>query len=229
MAASPYLPSPDPSKNLTMRKPKYRVYARHSGGHAQFDGSSMERQTDMEAHRRRAEELGAELVEVPYIDRGSGFYGDNLEAALGRIKAEIEAGIIVKGDIIRVESHSRLGRLHPVEAITQYFDFLRARIKLDIKDRGLRSWQSIGGEQGHQALSMDFTDIWLAYAESLQKSKHGRDTNALKRKKLFAGQKEGVMLHGKPGCFVGDRCPAWLEPLPKMDPETGSCTDSSRP
>ena len=241
MAASPYFPSVtlnirDPatgvspsgpfversSKNLNMRKAKYRVYARHSGGHAQFDGSSTERQTDMEVHRRRAEELGAELVDVAYIDRGkSGFYGDNLEAELGRIKAEIESGIIVKGDIIRVESHSRLGRLHPVEAITQYFDFLRARIRLDIKDRGLRSWQSIGGEQGYQALSMDFSDIWLAYAESLQKSKHGRDTNAIKRKKLLAGQKEGVMLHGRPGCFVGDRCPAWLEPLVKMDPETG--------
>ena len=91
MAPSPYVPSValsfrDPassespsgpfversSKNLNMRKPKYRVYARHSGGHAQFDGSSTERQTDMEVHRRRAEELGVELIEVPYIDRGNG-------------------------------------------------------------------------------------------------------------------------------------------------------------
>jgi hypothetical protein len=36
--------------------------------------------------------LGAEFVEVPYIDRGkSGFHGDNLEAELGRIKADIQS------------------------------------------------------------------------------------------------------------------------------------------
>jgi hypothetical protein len=81
-----------------MRKPRYRVYGRYPGPE-QGKGSSEERQLDMEQHRQRAEELGAELVEIPYIDRGkSGFYGDNLEAELGRIKAEIESGIIVRGE-----------------------------------------------------------------------------------------------------------------------------------
>ncbi len=198
-----------------MRKPKYRVYGRFSGPE-QGKGSSEERQSDMERHRQRAEELGAELVEIPYIDRGkSGFYGDNLEAELGRIKAKIESGIIVRGDILWVESHSRLGRLMPVEAITQYFDFLRRGIKLDIKDRALRTWASINGDMA--VLMHDLTDIFLAYAESLQKSKHGRETNAIKRKKLFAGQKQGVMKTGAAGLFVGRRCPAWLEPLTEPD------------
>jgi len=198
-----------------MRKPKYRVYGRFSGPE-QGKGSSEERQSDMERHRQRAEELGAELVEIPYIDRGkSGFYGDNLEAELGRIKAKIESGIVVRGGRPRVDSHSRLGRLMPVEAITQYFDFLRRGIKLDIKDRALRTWASINGDMA--VLMHDLTDIFLAYAESLQKSKHGRETNAIKRKKLFAGQKQGVMKTGAAGLFVGRRCPAWLEPLTEPD------------
>ena len=200
-----------------MRKPKYRVYGRYSGPE-QGKGSSEERQSDMERHRQRAEELGAELVEIPYIDRGkSGFYGDNLEAELGRIKSEIEAGIIVRGDFLWVESHSRLGRLMPTEAIIQYFEFLRRGIKLDIKDRGLRTWASVNGEHGMQVLMNDLVDIFVAYAEALQKSKHGRDTNAIKRRKLFAGQKQGVMKTGTAGLFVGRRCPAWLEPLTEPD------------
>src|SRR5216684_417905 len=95
-------------------------------------------------------------------------YGHNLEAELGRIKAKIESGIIVRGDILWVESHSRLGRLMPVEAITQYFDFLRRGIKLDIKDRGLRTWASINGEKGLPVLMHDLMDIFVAYSESLQ-------------------------------------------------------------
>jgi hypothetical protein len=76
----------------------------------------------------------------------------------------------------------------PTEAIIEYFEFLRRGIKLDIKDRGLRTWASVNGAHGMQVLMNDLVDIFVAYAESLQKSKHGRDTNAIKRRKLFAGQ-----------------------------------------
>src|SRR5205809_43699 len=139
-----------------MRTPQYRVYGRWSGPE-QGKGSSEERQLDMEEHRKRAEELGAELVEIPYIDRGkSGFYGDNLEAELGRIKAEIESGVIVRGDILWVESHSRLGRLMPVEAITQCFDFRRRGLKVGIKGRGARGRACGDGEQG---LAVSVSDV----------------------------------------------------------------------
>jgi DNA invertase Pin-like site-specific DNA recombinase len=107
---------------------KYHVYGRHSGDH-QTDGSSKERQLDMDAYRRRASKLAEELGEpiefvekAYYDDAKSGFYGDNLEAELGRMFADIRSGVIGVGDIIGTESHSRLGRLEPGEALYQYLD-----------------------------------------------------------------------------------------------------------
>jgi DNA invertase Pin-like site-specific DNA recombinase len=123
---------------------RYRVYVRYSDKHQQY-GSSEERQWDIERHRKRAIELAATLVEIPYVDRGkSGFHGDNLEAELGRIKFDIQSGAIPRGDILCVEAHSRLGRLTPIEALDQYLGFLKAGIKLDIK-RNLRTWETING------------------------------------------------------------------------------------
>ena len=183
----------------------------------QKNGSSEERQWNIEKHRKRAAELGATFLEVPYIDRGkSGFHGDNLAAALGRIKTDIQSGVIPKGDILSVESHSRLGRLTPGEAVMQYLGFLRDGIRLDIKGV-LRSWQSINGEQGLPTLMNDFIEIFTAHQESLNKSKYARDTNQIKRDKLSAGTKKGVMKTGTAGWFVGKRCPAWLEPLGEPD------------
>jgi hypothetical protein len=192
--------------------PRYFLYVRFSDKPQQY-GSSEERQIDLDTHRRRAAELSAELVEVPYIDRGkSGFHGEHLEAELGRIKADIQSGVIRKGDILWAESHSRLGRLTPPEAMMEYLGILRSGIRLDIKGQ-LRSWESIGRDQGLPTLMMDFIEMFTVYGESLQKQKHARDTNAIKRRKLLEGIKEGVMHTGTPGWFVGDRCPAWLAPL----------------
>ena len=195
---------------------RYFLYARYSSKAQQY-GSSEERQIDLDRHRKRATELGAELVEVPYIDRGkSGFHGDHLEAELGRIKSDIQSGVIGRGDILWAESHSRLGRLTPGEAIMEYLGFLRSGISLDIKGV-LRSWQSINGDQGLPTLMMDLIDIFTAHKESLDKSEHARDTNRIKRDKLRAGTKKGVMKTGTAGWFVGDRCPAWLEPIDAPD------------
>jgi hypothetical protein len=198
--------------------PHYIVYVRYSGKHQQ-SGSSEERQWDIERHRKRTAELEAvlgekiEFVEVPYVDRGkSGFHGDNLEADLGRIKADIQSGTIPKGDILCVESHSRLGRLTPGEAVIQYLGFLRDGIRLDIKGV-LRSWQSINGEHGLPTLMNDFIEIFTAYQESLNKKKYARDTNRIKRTKLRAGTQRGVMRSGAAGWFVGRRCPAWVRPV----------------
>jgi Recombinase len=196
----------------------YRVYVRYSDKHS-AQGSSEERQWDIERHRERAAELEAklgekiELVEVPYVDRAeSGFHGDNLEAELGRIKADIQSGAIPKRDILCAEAHDRLGRLRPGEAVMQYLGFLRDGIRLDIKGV-LRSWQSINGEQGLPTLMNDFIEIFVAYQESLKKQKHARDTNQIKRKKLRAGTQQGVMRSGTAGWFVGRRCPAWVRPV----------------
>src|SRR5690242_10796680 len=58
---------------IATRKPRYFIYARYSS-EGQHDGSSEERQLDMEWHRHEAERLCAEMVEIAYIDRAkSGF------------------------------------------------------------------------------------------------------------------------------------------------------------
>jgi hypothetical protein len=188
------------------------MYGRHSRD-AQSDGTSEERQVDLDEQQHAATELGCDFNELPYYDRGlSGFYGDNLEGDLGRIKDDIESGKIRRNDVLNVESHSRIGRLEPGEAIMQYLGFLRAGIRLRIKGV-VRTWKSIGGEAGMPILIGDFIEIYAAHQFSVQLSNVLQKTNRIKRDKLLKGQKQGVMKTGKAGLFVGKRCPAWLYPL----------------
>jgi hypothetical protein len=204
---------------LTKRpRSRYHMYGRHSGLSQNY-GSSEERQIDIDEHMQAAAELSCEFNELPYYDHGlSGFYGDNLEGDLGRIKDDIARGAIRRGDVLAVESHSRLGRLKPGEAILQYLGFLRDGIRLRIKGN-VRSWRSINGEQGMSALMTDFIEIYGAHEFSVQLSHTLRKTNRMKREKLWAGQKEGGMKARKAGWIVGNRCPAWLEPLEQPDAE----------
>jgi hypothetical protein len=197
---------------------KYVVYGRHSGD-GQTDGSSKERQLDMGYYRGRVAELERQLgepivlFEKPYYDNAkSGFYGDNLEAELGRMFADIRSGEIGVGDIIGTESHSRLGRLEPGEALYQYLDILKIGRCLDIKGN-LRTWESINGMTGIGILTQDFIEMFMAWKHSQDLSDAGCKTNRLKIGKVRAGQLEGVMMHRRPGCFVGRRCAAWLTPV----------------
>src|SRR6476659_799828 len=123
--------------------PIYIVYGRRSSD-TQRGNSSEERQLDIEHYRGRAVELGLPFREVPYFDDAkSGFYGDNLEAELGQIFHDIKSGATPPGSTIGVESHSRLGRLSANEALYQYLDILRLGIRLDIRGKTLRTWDSI--------------------------------------------------------------------------------------
>jgi hypothetical protein len=81
---------------------------------------------------------------------------------LGKIFADIKSGALPPGSVIGTESHSRLGRLSANDALYQYLDILRVGIKLDIKDRALRTWESIGGMTGVLVLMEDFLDMVLA-------------------------------------------------------------------
>jgi hypothetical protein len=59
------------------REPVYVVYGRHSAL-PQDDGSSEERQLDLDHYRKHAAELGLPFLEHLYYDRHkSGFHGDN--------------------------------------------------------------------------------------------------------------------------------------------------------
>jgi hypothetical protein len=196
-----------------MFQPEYRVYGRYSG-EGQRGNSSVERQMDMDHYRAQAAVYGLPFREIPYFDNAkSGYHGDNLEAELGKIFADIKSGALPPGSIIGTESHSRLGRLSANEALYQYLDILRAGIKLDIKGRALRTWESIGGLSGVLVLMEDFIDMVIAHKHSADLSKIERDTNAIKRRQVVAGQIGGTMKKGGPGWFVGRRCPAWLYPV----------------
>jgi recombinase len=173
----------------------------------------------MDWHRQEAERLGAELVEVPYMDRAkSGFYGDHLEAELGKVLADIQGGVIQPGDYLYSESHSRLGRLKPMDAIDIYRSILKAGIILDISGT-LRTWEAVNGPDGLGMLMQDFLDMFLAYKHSVELSKTLTRTNRLKRDQVRRGDKEHGMKKGGPGWFVGHRCPAWLYPLDRPSPE----------
>ena len=76
-----------------MTIPVYIYYGRYSA-EGQRGNSSIERQigSNLEHYRKRAQEIGLHFVERPYFDDAkSGFHGDNLEAELGRIFADIRA------------------------------------------------------------------------------------------------------------------------------------------
>ena len=198
-----------------MTIPVYIYYGRYSG-ERQRGNSSVERQVGsrIEHYRNRAKELGLPFVERPYFDDAkSGFHGDNLEAELGKIFADIKSGALPPGSVIGTESHSRLGRLSAQEALYQYLDILRIGIKLDIKDRALRTWESIGGMTGVLVLMEDFLDMVLAHKHSADLQKTERDTNRIKRTQVRSGKQGGTMKKGGAGWFVGHRCPAWLIPL----------------
>jgi Recombinase len=194
------------------RPPRYFIYARYSG-EGQRGNSSEERQLDMNWHRAEAERLGADLVEIPYMDRAkSGFHGDHLEAELGKVLADIKIGVIQPGDCLYAESHSRLGRLKPMEAIRIYSGILEARIKLDIGGT-IRTWESVNSRDGLGVLMQDFVGIFVAYQHSLDLQTALNKTNRIKRQRVRDGQTEHAMFKGGPGWFVGHRCPAWLYPV----------------
>src|SRR5690348_14711390 len=196
-----------------MSQPIYIVYGRFSG-EGQRGNSSEERQLDLEHYWTRAAEFGLPFRKVPYFDDAkSGFYGDNLEAELGKIFRDIRSGAIPPGSTIGVESHSRLGRLSANEALYQYLDILRLGIRLDIRGKTLRTWDSIGGLSGVLVLMDDFIDMVIAHKHSADLQRTLRDTNEIKRQHVRQGEHDRrTMKKGGPGWFVGHRCPAWLLP-----------------
>jgi hypothetical protein len=199
-----------------MTTPVYVYYGRYSG-EGQRGNSSVERQvgsSSIEHYRNRAKELRLPFVEKPYFDEAaSGYHGDNLEAELGKIFKDIRSGALPPGSVIGTESHSRLGRLSANEALFQYLEILKLGVKLDIKGRALRTWDSIGGMSGVLVLMEDFIDMVFAHKHSADLAKTERETNEIKRTQVRTGQQGGTMKKGGAGWFVGHRCPAWLIPL----------------
>src|SRR5438067_1723780 len=129
---------------------------------------------------------------------------------------DVHSGKIQRGDIIGVENHDRLTRRPPLEAIEQFIGFLNAGIVLYI-DGNLRTKEILNQPSGFGLLVQDLIEMFRAYQESQRKSELGTLTNLSKRESARAGERR-VMRTGA-GCFVGRRCPAWLQPLSMPSPE----------
>lgn len=79
----------------------------------QRHGASLERQRDMVAAWLR-ENPDHTLSDLRFEDLGvSGFKGDHLENAFGRLLAAVKSGEIKPGDSILIEAIDRAGRLPP--------------------------------------------------------------------------------------------------------------------
>ena len=193
--------------------PRYFSYIRFSSK-PQEEGNSEDRQ--LRHGQVRAAALKAQFVDA-YTDRAaSGWTGKNREGALGRMIEDVLSGKIHRGDIIGVENHDRLTRRPPLEAIEQFIGFLNAGIILDING-GIRTKEILNQSSGFGLLVQDLIEMFRAYQESQRKSEFGTKTNLSKREAARAGERR-VMKSGA-GCFVGRRCPAWLQPLSMPSPE----------
>jgi hypothetical protein len=195
---------------------RYHTYVRFSGD-GQRDGSSVERQ--IQTRKDRAAKLGLPFVDRYYLDEArSGFYGEHLEGDFKRMTEAIERGDIRRGDVIGVDSQSRLGRLKLLEAVWQFINIVRRGILLDIGET-LISADDINGPDGFMVMLQAMNEMVVARKYSADIRRMGRATNDLKRAKLIAGQREGVMVRAGAGCFVGDRCHAWLRPRETPSPD----------
>ena len=73
-----------------------RPFPKSGPSFPQDDGSSEERQLDLDHYRKHAAELGLPFLEHLYYDRHkSGFHGDNLEAEFGRMMFDIQNGDVL--------------------------------------------------------------------------------------------------------------------------------------
>lgn len=95
----------------------------------QKHGASLDRQRDMVAAWLR-ENPDHTLSDLRFEDLGvSGFKGDHLDNAFGRLLAAVKSGEIQPGDSILIEAIDRAGRLpprHHVELVNQHHECRRS-------------------------------------------------------------------------------------------------------
>lgn len=104
----------------------------------QRHGASLERQRDMVAAWLR-ENPDHTLSDLRFEDLGvSGFKGDHLENAFGRLLAAVKSGEIKPGDSILIEAIDRAGRLPPDTMLNLLTSITSAGVRLvSLDDNGL--------------------------------------------------------------------------------------------
>lgn len=164
------------------RSPRVYTYARFSSDQ-QKDGSSIARQDAFAERYAKANGLTLDR-NLHMEDRGlSGYHGTNVKkGALGAFLDEVEAGTVIPGDTLIVESLDRLSRQEPLDA-RHYFDrlvragivvvtsnddkvFSRETVK---KDSTLLLWADIVMTRAHEESANKAKNVRGAYRDKCER------------------------------------------------------------
>jgi hypothetical protein len=199
-----------PENSVTpSRPPLFWNYTRYSTPPQQW-GDSDRRQ--LEAGRRRAEELGMTFVDT-YRDLGiSAFHSRNkTNGALGRFLEDLRSPPRdnpwpMPDDILHCENFDRLSRAEPEDSLKLFMEILESGVILVVRDQ--QYTREIMREKRY-LWQIVLNELIRAHEESLRKSHLLLDTYTGNRAR--ARQRQRAM--------VGKRCPAWLRPV--KDPTPG--------
>ncbi|WPN48669.1 recombinase family protein [Pseudomonas sp. P8_241] len=170
-------------------------YIRFSSAQQQH-GASLARQQEM---------VGKWLVanptytrsELSFQDLGkSGWSGEHLDNAFGRLLAAVENGVIKAGDVVLIEAIDRAGRLEPMEMLPLLSKIVNAGVDIVSLDDGI-TYNRASVNSNHLFLLV--AKVQQAYNYSDNLSRRVKDAYARKRVKAAKGE------------FTERRTPLWLE------------------
>ena len=161
----------------------------------QSKGSSLDRQNNYINHWLQQNPL-VDLSDLTYQDLGvSGYSGKHIDSELGQLLEAIEAGKIVSGDYILIESMDRLGRLHELDMFSLIQQITKNGIKIVTLEDGTEySTESISKNSGILFQLAGKVQMAHKYSEQLstrlkaawvKKTEDAKDGKGVKRKTPF--------------------------------------------
>ncbi|MDC2891496.1 recombinase family protein [Psychrosphaera algicola] len=179
----------------------------------QATGASFDRQ--MEAiHEWKDDHQEVEISGHSFEDLGlSGFKGEYLDNAFGRLLLAIKRRKIVSGDYILFEVVDRLGRLKKMDMVDILKQIVDAGVTIvTLDDRNEYNLEKLNNDQGLLASLVGKFEQAYNYSKVLSE----RIKHSWKRRKKIA----------KEGGFVKMRTPFWLDKEYKVIPEYASIIES---
>lgn len=159
-------------------------YVRYSSW-TQRNSDSVKRQNEMVA-RWLLEHPEYDLSEQRYYDHGkSGYHGDHLDNAFGRLLAAVENGDIPRGSKILIEQIDRAGRLAPMEMLPLVSKIVNAGVDLVTLDDGI-TYNRESANSNHLFLLV--AKVQQAYQYSDNLSRRLKAAYETKRQKAAAGE-----------------------------------------
>lgn len=159
-------------------------YVRYSSW-TQRNSDSVKRQNEMVA-KWLLENPEYVLSEQRYNDHGkSGYHGDHLENAFGRLLAAVESGDIPSGSKVLIEQIDRAGRLAPMEMLPLVSKIVNAGVDLVTLDDGI-TYNRESANSNHLFLLV--AKVQQAYQYSDNLSRRLKAAYETKRQRAAAGE-----------------------------------------